>query len=165
MTLRLRSAFPLIIVFATGYAGLLLSPTSGTLLWVMLAGAGPGAFPLVLTLVNLRSSTVAGAAALSGFTQGLGYLVTGVGPVVVGMLREMYGTWTAPLVLLLVGLTLQAAAGCPVSRPGSIEVQLARHQLRRGDRLGEVRGSSRSTVIGAARRPLRIIIRNCVQRH
>lgn len=135
MALRLPSAFPLIVLFAAcyagGYTGLLVSPTSGTLLWVMLAGAGPGAFPLVLTLVNLRSSTVAGAAALSGFTQGLGYMVAGVGPLMAGLLRELSGNWTAPLVFLISGLTIQLAAGYLVTRPGSIEVQLARHQLRR----------------------------------
>ena len=135
MTLRLRSALPLIVLFAAcyaaGYTGLLLSPTSGTLLWVMLVGAGPGAFPLVLTLVNLRSSTMAGAAALSGFTQGLGYLVGGLGPALVGVLRELSGNWTAPLVFLISGLTIQLAASYLVSRPGSIEVQLAHRQLRR----------------------------------
>ena len=135
VTLRLPSAFPLIALFAAcyaaGYTGLLLSPTSGTLLWVMLAGAGPGAFPLVLTLVNLRSSTVAGAGALSGCTQGLGYLVAGIGPLMVGLLRDVSGTWTAPLMFLIAGLTIQLAAGYLVSRPGSIELQLARHRLRR----------------------------------
>jgi CP family cyanate transporter-like MFS transporter len=94
----------------------------------MLAGAGPGAFPLVLTLVNLRSSTVAGAAALSGFTQGLGYLVAGLGPFMVGLLREVYGSWTAPFLFLIAALAVQLAAGYLVSRPGTIEVQLARHE-------------------------------------
>lgn len=136
MTIRIRTASPLIMAFAScyaaGYAGLFLLPTTGTWLWVMLAGAGPGAFPLVLTLVNLRSSSVSGAAALSGFTQGLGYMIAGLGPLVVGLLRDVYGTWTAPLVFLVCTLVVQAAAAVLVARPGTIEVQLARRRMRRG---------------------------------
>jgi CP family cyanate transporter-like MFS transporter len=132
VAVRVQRAFPLIALFAAcyaaGYTGLLLSPTTGTLVWVMLAGAGPGAFPLVLTLVNLRSSTVAGAAALSGFTQGLGYLVAGLGPFMVGLLREVSGSWTAPFLFLVAALAVQLAAGYLVSRPGTIELQLARHE-------------------------------------
>jgi CP family cyanate transporter-like MFS transporter len=132
---RVRSATPLVVTFAAcyaaGYTGLLLSPTTATPVWVLLAGAGPGAFPLVLTLVNLRSSTVGGAAALSGFTQGLGYLLAGLGPLVMGLLRETTEGWDVPLMFLIGGLTLQLAAGYLVSRPGSIEVQLALRQLRR----------------------------------
>jgi len=139
-TRRLKSATPLIILFAGcyagGYAGLLLSPTEGTVFWVLMTGAGPGAFPLVMNLVNLRAATVLGTGALSGFTQGLGYLIGGLGPVVLGVLREVSGSWTSSLVFLMSVLLVQVAAAVfLVSRPGSIEDQLAKleeaHRRRR----------------------------------
>ena len=37
-------------------------------LWAIIAGLGPATFPLGLTLINLRTRTPAGSAALSGFT-------------------------------------------------------------------------------------------------
>ncbi len=43
------------------------------LLWFVLLGLGPSTFPLSLTLINLRTRSAAGSAALSGFMQGLGY--------------------------------------------------------------------------------------------
>lgn len=131
---RVRSPLPMIVGFAacyaTGYVGLLLAPTTGTALWVCLTGLGPGAFPLTLALVNLRSATVAGAAALSGFVHGLGYAVAGIGPFAAGLLRELDGTWRSAIAFLLASLLLQVLAGVLVSRPGTLESQLPKMPAR-----------------------------------
>ncbi len=50
------------------------------ILWVVVIGLGPSTFPMSLTLIKLRTRTHAGSAALSGFTQGIGYTVACVGP-------------------------------------------------------------------------------------
>ena len=62
-------------------------PTAAPWLLVALLGAGPLTFPLLLTLINLRTRTSAGSAALSGFAQNFTQLMlarigVGVGEVV-----------------------------------------------------------------------------------
>jgi CP family cyanate transporter-like MFS transporter len=90
--------------FAVGYLGLLLAPATLTTLWVLITGLGPSTFPLSLTLVGLRSATPVTAGALSGFMQGIGYAVAATGPLLVGVLHDVTGGWTAPFAFL--GLTL-----------------------------------------------------------
>jgi MFS transporter, CP family, cyanate transporter len=99
--------------FIAGYAGLLLAPMTLTSLWTVLAGLGGGGFPLVLTLFGLRSASPATAGALSGFAQAVGYLAAATGPLLVGLLHDLTGGWSAPfgflaltLVLMLVGAWL-----------------------------------------------------------
>jgi CP family cyanate transporter-like MFS transporter len=127
---RMRSVAPLIYVgvgcFTAGYLGLLLAPQTLTWLWVVLAGAGPILFPVVLVLINTRTRTPAGSVRLSGFTQGLGYTAGAFGPLVVGLLHELTGEWTAPLVfLLIVGLTGILAGILLKRHPGYVEDDVA----------------------------------------
>lgn len=128
LTVRLRNPLPLVGVFAAayavGYVGLLLAPTTATAVWVSAAGLGPGAFPLILTLVNLRAATVGGAAALAGFTQGLGYAIAGLGPLLVGVLRDVQGGWTGAFAFLLCGLVIQVGCGVVVARARTLEEEL-----------------------------------------
>ncbi|MFE6963607.1 CynX/NimT family MFS transporter [Agromyces sp. NPDC057679] len=107
--------------FVVGYLGLLVAPSTATWLWVVLIGTGPMIFPLTLVLINLRSRTHAGAVALSGFVQSVGYLIVAVGPLVVGLLHQASGGWTLPLVLLLVSALPAAVAGIVVARPRFVE--------------------------------------------
>ena len=94
------------VSFAIGVLGLLLAPLHLTLLWVVIAGWGSGGFSLALTLIGLRSRSPAGAGRLSGFAQGLGYLMAGLGPIIAGVLRQETGGWTAPFVVLVAILVL-----------------------------------------------------------
>jgi CP family cyanate transporter-like MFS transporter len=89
--------------------GLLVAPAAAPLVWVVLLGLGTGAtFPLALLLVVLRSGDPRVTPQLSAMVQGLGYLVAATGPVVVGVLHDVTGGWTVPLVLMLVLTALQA---------------------------------------------------------
>lgn len=125
---RMRNPFPLVLAFlvcyAVGYTGLLLSPGSSTWVWVVAAGLGPSAFPLSLALVNLRSRTTEGSAALSGFSQGVGYSVAGAGPLVVGWLNDTTGGWGLAFAFLVATLVVQVVAGYVVSRPRMVEDDL-----------------------------------------
>lgn len=112
------------LCFPVGYLGLLWAPYSGAVLWALVVGMGSCCFTLVLTLIALRSSTPAGTAALSGFTQSVGYLVSAVGPFAVGALYETTGGWTAPIWLLLAMSIPQIALGRYIARPLLIEDQL-----------------------------------------
>jgi len=102
---RLRSPSPLIVVgvllFVLGFAGFLIAPRAAPLLWTILIALGPLVFPLTLTLINVKSRTQAGAVALSGFVQGIGYAIGALGPLVVGLLRDATGGWTVPIWFML----------------------------------------------------------------
>jgi CP family cyanate transporter-like MFS transporter len=108
-------------LYVVAYVGLLVSPTAPLWLWITLLGTAPGSFPLVLTLVGLRTRTADGAAALSGFVQGLGYALAAGGPVVAGLLREATGSWSATIGMLLAAVVVLGVAGVLACRPVMLE--------------------------------------------
>ncbi len=118
---RMRNQRPLILavvaVFVVGLGGLLLFPAHGTLLWVSAFGvAQGGGFALALTLIVLRSDTPLTAARLGGVAQCLGYLIAAAGPFVLGWLRDLTGSWTWPMALLLAVLVPMAWLGWGAAR-------------------------------------------------
>jgi CP family cyanate transporter-like MFS transporter len=114
----------LVVCYPVGYVGLIVAPVRGAWLWAVLVGTATAVFPLVLTLIGLRSRTGAGTAALSGFSQSVGYLLAAVGPFGVGLLYGDTGGWTVPLSGLLVLVVPQFVAGLVAARPSYIEDQL-----------------------------------------
>ncbi|MGR6316640.1 MFS transporter [Micromonospora soli] len=122
---RLRTLRPLVLaltVFSTAsYVGLALAPHGAAPLWVLLLALGQGAFPLILTTIGLRARTAEGTVALSAFAQSTGYLIAALGPLLVGILYEVTGGWTAPIGFLLVALAVQTTAGMVIARPRHIE--------------------------------------------
>lgn len=119
----------LVLCYPAGYLGLMLAPVAGAWVWAVLVGTAASVFPLVLTLIGLRARTGAGTAALSGFTQSVGYLLASVGPFGVGVLYDLTGGWTVPLSVLLVLVVPQLVAGLIAARPAYIEDHLARRGL------------------------------------
>jgi MFS transporter, CP family, cyanate transporter len=128
LAVRRANQAPLILslcaCYAAGYAGLAMWPAGGAVLWALLIGTATGMFPLVLTLIGMRAHTSDGTAALSGFTQSVGYLIAAVGPFLVGALYGATGGWTVPLIVLIVFLTPQVVAGLKVSRPRFLEDEI-----------------------------------------
>lgn len=122
---RMRNPIGLVVFFvacfAASYIGLLVSPEGPVWLWVLLGGIGPGAFPVLLALINLRTRTSAGAASLSGFTQGTGYAIAGTGPLLIGVLYDATGTWTIALLFLLGTLVVLLGAATVACRPVMLE--------------------------------------------
>jgi CP family cyanate transporter-like MFS transporter len=114
----------LVLCYPAGYLGLMLAPVGGAWLWAVLVGTAASVFPLALTLIGLRARTSAGTAALSGFTQSVGYLLASVGPFGVGLLYDLTGGWTVPLSVLLVLVVPQLVAGLVATRPSYVENQL-----------------------------------------
>jgi MFS transporter, CP family, cyanate transporter len=110
--------------YPVAYAGLMLAPHDLAVVWAVLAGAATCTFPLILTLIGLRSRTPAGTAALSGFTQSAGYLLAALGPFTVGALYGATGGWTAPLWFLIALTVPQGFVGWYVARPAYVEDQL-----------------------------------------
>lgn len=112
--------------YLVGYGLLLVDAHTFAIPAALLIGIGCCVFPIVLTLIGLRAHTADGTAALSGFTQSLGYLIAAVGPFAIGLLYDATDGWTAPIWLLLV-LVLPLLATCAyVARPAYLEDQLGR---------------------------------------
>ncbi|WP_309650108.1 MFS transporter [Nocardioides sp.] len=113
-----------VLCYPVGYTGMILAPYDGAWVWAVLIGTGTTTFPLILTQIGLRSRTPAGTAALSGFTQSVGYLLAAVGPFGIGLLHDLTGGWTVPL-LVLIGLCVPLLlVGLAVGRPAYVEDQL-----------------------------------------
>ena len=125
-----RSDQRAIIMFLTGctvvaYIGMVVSPAAGAWIWVVLAGIGAGAFPLALTMIGLRTRSVAMTGPLSAFSQSVGYVIAGAGPLLVGVLHGATGGWTWPFVLLFVDLAVMGVAGWVIGKHRYVEDDLA----------------------------------------
>ncbi|WP_280668945.1 MULTISPECIES: CynX/NimT family MFS transporter [unclassified Kitasatospora] len=108
-----------------GYLGLAIAPAGGAWLWAVLVGLSNCAFPLTLTMIGLRARTSGGVAQLSAFAQGLGYLISIPGPILIGMLYQGTGGWYLPLGFLAVLLVPQLLIGLRAARARHIEDEVA----------------------------------------
>ncbi|MEU5779872.1 MFS transporter [Micromonospora lupini] len=122
---RLATLRPLVLgltaASALAYLGLAFAPHGAALLWVALLAIGQGAFPMILTTIGLRARTAEGTVALSAFAQSTGYVIAALGPLLVGILYEVTGGWTAPIGFLLAALVVQTTAGMAIARPRYVE--------------------------------------------
>lgn len=129
LTTRLANPFPLAAFFCicalVGLGGLLWAPLTVPWLWPAIAGLGPNIFPMAITLTNLRTRTSEGSAALSGFAQGIGYLIASSGPVVVGLLYGATHSWGAAVAFLAGAAALMMCGSWVACRPGLVEERLA----------------------------------------
>ncbi len=117
MTRQRGLAVAMAALNAVGVSVLLLAPVSGA--WVsatVLGVAQGGSLGLALAFIVLRTGSAAGAAQLGGMTQAVGYLIAAAGPVGAGALHQLTGSWTVPLVLLLVLAGAAAVAGWGAGR-------------------------------------------------
>ena len=113
-------------VSVAGWAGVLVAPSTLSWLWAILLGIGTGAFTWTLTMIGRRARTPDGTAALSGFAQSIGYMIAGIGPLGTGLLHDATGTWTVPVVVLLVAALPIGALGALVNRERFLEDELGR---------------------------------------
>lgn len=121
---RFEDPYPVVVVsvvaYLAGFAGLLWAPGVAPWVWICLLGVGPSTFPLCLTLINLRTRTQAGSAALSGFAQGVGYTAACLGPIVFGMLLDGPGL-AAGIGFLTVVLAVMTVVSRTACRPVMLE--------------------------------------------
>lgn len=110
--------------YPIGYGGLLVAPYELAWVCAVFVGVGLCTFPLILVLIGLRSRTPEGTAALSGFTQSVGYLLAAAGPFAIGALYDATGGWTWPVALLLLLAVPQLVVGLYTCRPLFVEDQL-----------------------------------------
>lgn len=125
LAVRTPNPFPIVLACAAchiaAFAGLLLAPMALPVVWVALLGLGPSTFPLALTLINLRTRTPAGSAALSGFMQGLGYALSCLGPLLFGVLHDLSRGWVVPFAMLAVSVAVLIYGGWLACRPRMLE--------------------------------------------
>jgi CP family cyanate transporter-like MFS transporter len=108
------------LLAATGVLGLLFAPGAAPWLWSVCAGLGMGVFAIAVALIPLRTRTSADTRALSTMSQGIGYLLAAIGPLAVGLLHGATGSWTAALVVMLVGIAVQIVFGFFAGRPSYV---------------------------------------------
>lgn len=84
------------LLVIVGLAGCIYGPIDQMWLWVVVLGLGQGgSFSLALTLLAVRARDAEGAGRLSGMAQSLGYVMAAFGPLLVGVLRDLFGGWQA----------------------------------------------------------------------
>jgi len=125
---RMTNVAPIVVVlfacYPIGYIGMILAPAGGAVAWAVLIGVAIGTFPLILVLIPLRARTPSGTAALSGFTQSVGYLAAAIGPFAVGVVHDATDGWTLPLLMLLVLAVPILPIGLAVSKPTYVEDEI-----------------------------------------
>ena len=110
--------------YLVGYALLLVDAHTLAIPAALFVGVGCCVFPVALTLIGLRAHTPDGTAALSGFTQSLGYLMAALGPFLTGTLYDATGHWVVPIWLLLALVVPLMVVGAYAGRPAYLEDQL-----------------------------------------
>lgn len=115
-----------IVTGLAGVAGLILAPATATVVWVVLFGIPQLLFPLVLVLIQARTRTHEASVALSGFAQSVGYAIAAAFPFLFGVLREVTGDWTVPLIGIGVLIAAAGPAAIVASRRGTIEEEWER---------------------------------------
>ena len=109
------------LMMLAGISGLWLMPAGTAPLWILLAGAGTsGCFASALMLFALRSSDSRTAAALSGMAQTVGYSIAAVGPLGMGLLYDVSGSWSASLSVLSVLMLAECVLAWFAARPDII---------------------------------------------
>jgi CP family cyanate transporter-like MFS transporter len=105
------------VLTACGLAGVLLAPMAVPYLWTVLLGLGQNAaFPLSLMLIVGRAGDVPHTEALSTMTQSIGYVLGALGPLAVGAIHGVTGSWTPSLILLLAIVVPELVIGLAASR-------------------------------------------------
>ena len=109
------------LMMLAGISGLWLMPAGTAPLWILLAGAGTsGCFASALMLFALRSSDSRTAAALSGMAQTVGYSIAAAGPLGMGLLYDVSGSWSASLSVLSVLMLAECVLAWFAARPDII---------------------------------------------
>lgn len=104
-----------------GILGLLFFPESGVLPAMILLGFGQGScISLALTLFSLRAPDPARAAELSSMAQSVGYLLAALGPSAFGILHDLSGSWSIPLLVLLAVTVALALSGVGAGRDATV---------------------------------------------
>jgi MFS transporter, CP family, cyanate transporter len=107
------------LALSLGTFGIALAPTASPWMWLVIFGVGTGAiFPLCLALPLDLTDSEAGAARLTAWMLGFGYVVSAGSPTAVGGLRDLTGDFAPPMTLLgVIALLAALLASSSMLRP------------------------------------------------
>lgn len=87
------------------------------LIWTILLGAGTGSgFILGMAFIGLRTNNSNQAATLSGIVLTIGYLLATIGPLFLGVLNDITGSWNLALILCFLLSVVEIFIGLSVGR-------------------------------------------------
>lgn len=135
LVVRFQATRPLYAVASAsgllGVFGLLFWSNAVTVwLWVALFGIVGVMFPLALVLISIRSRTPESAVALSSFVQSAGYIIAAGFPLLIGVLHDVSGAWTVPLLVIVGVLVVSIPFGVIAGRRRTIEEEWERRHGR-----------------------------------
>ncbi|MFZ4896330.1 MFS transporter [Plantibacter sp. Mn2098] len=117
---RTRIAFTAVSACTlAGFAGLLLAPAPGALVWSLLIGIGLCSFPLILASISRSSASAAEVTAVSALAQSVGYAMAAAGSLGFGLLHAATGGWTMPLLALIGLAVIQLTLGLAFTKPST----------------------------------------------
>ncbi|MGB6454208.1 MAG: MFS transporter [Streptosporangiaceae bacterium] len=97
-----RLAVLAMLATGAGLTGAFFGPASLATGFIVLLGFGQGAtLGLGIFYTMARAPDAVSAASLSAFAQGVGYLIASAGPLAIGFLHDVTGSWTVPGLVLL----------------------------------------------------------------
>jgi CP family cyanate transporter-like MFS transporter len=130
LTVRQSLQRPLLLGFmaayGVGWAGLWAAPRTVPWLWMTLLSVAMASFPMLLTLIGMRARTPETTAALSTYVQSWGYLISAVGPLLVGILLGATGSYTGMFVLVIAGVVVLAVTGWFMTRERYVDDEVNR---------------------------------------
>jgi CP family cyanate transporter-like MFS transporter len=81
-------------------------------------------FPMALALITARTRDPHVTGGVSGLTQSVGYIFSGLGPLLVGILHEATGGWSVPLLMIAGSAVFLLLGGLAIARPGYVDDDL-----------------------------------------
>lgn len=114
------AALSMCMLSVAALAGLLVAPQMA-LIWAVMFGIGTGACIILgLSFVGLRTRNAQQAAALSGMSQCIGYLLASVGPMAIGAMHDALGGWNSSLTLCIALALIATVMGMQAGRDRSL---------------------------------------------
>lgn len=120
------------LTLVAGIAGIWLGSAATMWLWVACAGiGGTGLFSASLMLFAIRTDSPQEAAALSGMAQSVGYSIAVLGPLGMGVLYDVFGSWQTAMGVLTALMAGECVLAWFASSPRTLSQCAARRQARR----------------------------------
>ncbi len=108
--------FLVLAICAVGFIGLVTTDTA-PVFWAVCVMIGPGAsISLALLFMVLRSNSTAQTGRVSGMAQAVGYGLAALGPIAIGGLHDLTGSWTIAMSVLGVAVIPQAVSAAWAAR-------------------------------------------------
>lgn len=115
------------LILTVGIAGIWVGNQANMWLWVVCTGFGASAvFSAALMLFAMRTDSPQQAASLSGMAQAVGYLIAVAGPLGMGVLYDVFGSWSASMGVLTGLMAIECLLAWFAANPKTL-AQMQRH--------------------------------------